>query len=172
MTTPKPMKREELPPVPSQCTEYDTLSGNWQLICKASPLSGGAAFGYSDIGLLRELATWLEQANGLSSPPPIASESVTVDRYTYECLQKSREDLVEKVIALRNELEELHKSPAPLAPGELPTIDRDESQDMWVFEDGGDCLGVTEYNGQDNEDGSATTVSRRSFSTASSPRLA
>jgi hypothetical protein len=23
---------------------------------------------------------------------------------------------------------------------------RDESQDMWVFEDGGDCLGVREYD--------------------------
>lgn len=32
-------------------------------------------------------------------------------------------------------------------------IQRDETQDMWVFEDGGDCLGVVEYEGRINDDG-------------------
>lgn len=36
-------------------------------------------------------------------------------------------------------------------PPESPPVPRDETQDMWVFEDGGDSIGAVEYNGQDKD---------------------
>lgn len=47
---------------------------------------------------------------------------------------------------LKAQKEDILRRQRKQSESEAVRLLRDESQDMWIFEDGGDCLGVTEYS--------------------------
>lgn len=119
MSTPKAMKREELPPVPKGYTahKFATHEG-WYLRDEDGYTSVS-----EDSESLRSVAAWLELANGLTPPsPPIASELP---------LQVTRVlDALDEYFAARREMRKLKREGT--ATNNAISIAADEEYTAWV----------------------------------------